>query len=478
MSYVPHTEPEKRRMLDALGLSSIDSLFEAIPAELQLQRPLAIPPPMSEIELRRHFRELADCDEDVSRRPCFLGAGLYDHYVPSIVATVTGRSEFATAYTPYQPEMSQGTLQTIYEFQSMVAHLTGMDVANASMYDGASALAEAVLMAADLTGRSDIVLPRTVHPSWRRVVETYVAALDLHLISGETGVRDRSGATQGGSGVRGGAPAALTPHPSSLTPASSLITERTACVVIQQPNFFGGVEDLREIGDLAHRAGALLVVAANPIALGLLPAPGDEGADIVVGDGQPLGLGLNFGGPLVGFFAGRQEHLRRMPGRLVGVTTDTDGRRGYTLTLQTREQHIRRERATSNICTNQGLCMLAATTYLATMGPAGMREVAEQCLRKAHYARDRITEIPGFAPAFSGPFFHEFAVRCPIPPRQIYHTLRERGIVGGYALGRDYPELSDCMLFCVTEKRTRAEIDALAEALADIGAQPPLPADE
>jgi glycine dehydrogenase subunit 1 len=463
MSYVPHTEEEKRRMLDALGLPSIDSLFEAIPAELQLQRRLAVPPPMSEVELRRHFRELADRDEDVSRRPCFLGAGLYDHYVPSIVATVTGRSEFATAYTPYQPEMSQGTLQTIYEFQSMVAHLTGMDVANASMYDGASAMAEAVLMAADLTGRQDIVLPRTVHPSWRRVTETYVSALDLHLISPEA---------PGAHGVG--------THPAGTRPSAlaGLITERTACVVVQQPNFFGGVEAVREIGELAHRAGALLVVAANPIALGLLPAPGDEGADIVVGEGQPLGLGLNFGGPLVGFFAGRKEHLRRMPGRLVGVTTDAQGRRGYTLTLQTREQHIRREKATSNICTNQGLCMLAATTYLATMGPAGIREVAEQCLRKAHYAQERITEIPGFSPAFSGPFFHEFAVRCPAPPRQIYHTLRERGIVGGCALGRDYPELTDCMLFCVTEKRTRAEIDALAEALAEIGAQPPLPADE
>jgi glycine dehydrogenase subunit 1 len=459
MSYVPHTEADKRRVLDALGLRSIDNLFDAVPPELQLQRRLAIPPPMSEVELRRHFRELAECDEDVSRRPCFLGAGLYDHYVPAVVSTVTSRSEFATAYTPYQPEMSQGTLQTIYEFQSMVAHLTGMDVANASMYDGASALAEAVLMAADLTGRQNVVLPRTIHPSWRRVTETYVSALDLHLISPE-------------------APAARGTGPTPPSALAGLITERTACVVIQQPNFFGGVEAVREIGDLAHRAGALLVVAANPIALGLLPAPGDEGADIVVGDGQPLGLGLNGGGPLVGFFAGRTEHLRRMPGRLVGVTTDAQGRRGYTLTLQTREQHIRREKATSNICTNQGLCMLAATTYLATMGRAGLREVAEQCLRKAHYAQVQITEIPGFSAAFTGPFFHEFAVRCPVPPRQVYRYLRERGMVGGYPLGREYPELSDCMLFCVTEKRARGEIDALVEALAEIGAQPELPADE
>jgi glycine dehydrogenase subunit 1 len=446
MSYVPHTEAEKRRLLDALGLQGIDDLFDTIPAELQLGRRLAVPAPMPELALRRHFRELADRNEDVSRRPCFLGAGAYDHYVPAVVGTVIGRSEFYTAYTPYQPEMSQGTLQSIYEFQTLIAHLTGMDVANASMYDGASALAEAILMAVDLTGRTDVILPTSVHPAWRRVTETYVAALETHLICTDT------------------------PH-GTTSPASlaGLITERTACVVIQQPNFFGGVEAVREIAALAHQAGAFTIVAANPIALGLLPAPGDEGADIVVGEGQPLGLGLNFGGPLLGFFACRKEHVRRIPGRLVGATTDAHGRRGYTLTLQTREQHIRRERATSNICTNQGLCMLAATAYLSTMGRAGLREVAEQCLRKAHYAHEVITAVPGFSPAFPGPFFHEFAVRCPVPPRQINAHLRSRGLVGGYELGRDYPELPDCMLFCVTEKRTRAEIDALVEALAAVG---------
>src|SRR5438094_37817 len=333
MSYVRHTEAAKRRLLDALGLPSIDDLFDTIPAELQPGRRLAVPAPMPELALRRHVRELADRNEDVSRRPCFLGAGLYDHYVPSVVGAVIGRSEFATAYTPYQPEMSQGTLQTIYEFQSMVAHLTGMDVANASMYDGASALAEAVLMAADLTGRSDVILPRSVHPSWRRVTETYASALDIHLISEGKGTRDEGRGTrksQGPGAPFPSHPSSLIPHPSSL---AALITEQTACVVIQQPNFFGGVEALREIGALAHRAGALLVVAANPIALGLLPAPGDEGADLVVGEGQPLGLSLSFGGPLLGLFACRKEHLRRIPGRLVGVTTDAQGRRGYTLTL-------------------------------------------------------------------------------------------------------------------------------------------------
>ncbi len=455
MSYVPHTEDEKRRMLGALGLRSMDELFEQIPAGLQFHGRLGVPAAMPEMELRRHFRELAGANEAVSDRPCFLGAGLYDHYVPSVVGTVVGRGEFYTAYTPYQPEMSQGTLQAIYEFQSMVAHLTGMEVANASMYDGASALAEAVLMAIDLTGRSGVAMPRSVHPAWRRVTETYLAALDTHLVSPDT----TQGVLQ---------PAAL----------ASRITEKTACVVIQQPNFFGGVEAVREIADVAHAAGAMLIVAANPVALGLLAAPGDEGADIVVSEGQPLGLGLSFGGPLVGLFACRKEHIRRIPGRLVGRTTDAEGRRGFTLTLQTREQHIRRERATSNICTNQGLCMLAATAYMATMGKAGLREVAEQCLRKAHYAHGLITSLPGFSAAFSGPFFHEFAIRCPAPPRQINLALRDRGIVGGYDLGRDYPELSDCLLFCVTEKRTRAEIDALAEALGEIGSQPTLPTDE
>jgi glycine dehydrogenase subunit 1 len=455
MSYVPHTEAEKRRMLAALGVSDIDALFDMIPADLQFRQRLDVPPPMPEMELRRHAGELAARNEDVSRRPCFLGAGLYDHYVPSVVGTVVGRGEFYTAYTPYQPEMSQGTLQAIYEFQSMVAHLTGMEVANASMYDGASALAEAVLMATDITGRPHVVLPKSVHPNWRRVTETYTAALDLHLIAPDT--------------------------PQGVTQTSALagrITEKTACVVLQQPNFFGGVEAVREIAEQAHAAGALLIVAANPIALGLLPAPGTEGADIVVGEGQPLGLGLNFGGPLLGLFACRKEHVRRIPGRLVGATTDDAGRRGYTLTLQTREQHIRRERATSNICTNQGLCMLAATAYMALMGRAGVREVAEQCLRKAHYAHAAITNLAGFTAAFKGSFFHEFTVRCPVPPRQINALLREHGIVGGYDLGRDYPELSDCMLFCVTEKRTKSEIDALVEALGEIGGQPVLPEGE
>jgi glycine dehydrogenase subunit 1 len=340
--------------------------------------------------------------------------------------------------------MSQGTLQAIYEFQSMVAHLTGMEVANASMYDGASALAEAVLMAHDLTDRPEVLVARSVHPSWRRVIETYTVGLDLNLFE----IREVEG--------RG------TLDPSAVAAA---LTDRTAAVVVQQPGFFGCVEALQPIADAAHTRGALLVVAADPIALGLLRSPGTEGADIVVGEGQPLGLGLSYGGPLVGFFACRKEHVRRMPGRLVGATRDAAGNRGYTLTLQTREQHIRRDKATSNICTNQGLCMTAATAYLAVMGKSGLREVAELCLQKAHYARDRIAALSEFRPAFSAPFFKEFALRCERPPAEVNARLRDAGILGGYELGRDFPELADALLFCVTEKRTREEIDRLVEVL-------------
>jgi glycine dehydrogenase subunit 1 len=450
--FTPHTEAQVREMLAALGLSRVEELFDAVPAQLRRRDLLDVPPPMPEIELRRHFRELTSANRDASARPCFLGAGIYDHYVPAAVATVIGRSEFYTSYTPYQPEMSQGTLQAIYEFQTMVARLTGMDVANASMYDGATALAEAVLMAREITGRPEVIVARSVHPAWRRVTETYLSGLETHLV--EVGYD------------------ATDPLPSGtlgLAALEAALSERTACVAVQQPNFFGVVEPLAQIAERAHRAGALLIAGVNPIALGLLAPPGAAGADIVVGEGQPLGLGMNFGGPLVGLFACRTEHMRRMPGRIVGATVDGQGRRGYTLTLQTREQHIRRERATSNICTNQGLCMLAATAYLAFMGKSGLRDVASQCLQKAHYAFEQLTgsAVAGFRPAFGAPFFHEFALRCSIPPVEVNQRLAEAGILGGYPLGRDYPELSDSLLLCVTEQRSKEEIDALADTLTE-----------
>jgi glycine dehydrogenase subunit 1 len=442
MAYTPHTQTQKQEMLESLGLERLEQLFDRLPPAVRLDRPLAIAPGLSEMELRRHFARLAARNRPVTEQACFLGAGLYDHYVPSVVGTVLGRGEFYTAYTPYQPEMSQGTLQAIFEFQTMVCQLTGMDVANASMYDGASALAEAVIMACDITGRDEAVLPPGIHPAWRQVTQTYVDGLGIRLRSLEL---DR-GFTAPGA-VR------------------DAIGGETACVVVQQPNFFGSVEPLRQLGEVAKAVGALLVVGANPVALGLLETPGAQGADIVVAEGQPLGLGLNFGGPLVGLFGARAEHVRKMPGRLVGESRDHEGRQGYVLTLQTREQHIRRERATSNICTNQGLCMLAATTYLSVMGRQGLRDVARQCLQKSHYAQERITALPGYAPAFSAPFFHEFAVRCPRPALEIAADLAERGILAGYPLGRDYPPLEDCLLVAVTEQRTREEIDRLVEAL-------------
>jgi glycine dehydrogenase subunit 1 len=442
MAYTPHTDTQKQRMLRALSLDGLDQLFETVPAGVRLNRPLDVPSAMSEIELRRHFAAIAARNRPATEQLCFLGAGLYDHYVPSVVGTVIGRSEFYTAYTPYQPEMSQGTLQAIYEFQTMIAELTGMDVANASMYDGASALAEAVIMACDITGRDEALLPPGIHPAWRQVTQTYVEGLGIRLRTLDTG---------------GG--------PTAPSVAGEAVGMETACLVVQQPNFFGCVEPLRALGEAAKRAGTCLVVAADPIALGLLAAPGSQGADIVVGEGQPLGLGLNFGGPLLGIFATKQEYVRKIPGRLVGETRDHEGRTGYVLTLQTREQHIRRERATSNICTNQGLCMLAATAYLSVMGRQGLAAVARQCVQKSHYAQARIAELPGFRAAFDAPFFKEFTVRCPRPAAEIVRDLAARGILAGYPLARDYPGMEDCLLVAVTEQRTKQDIDRLVAAL-------------
>ena len=444
MAYTPHTPAQELEMLQTLGLERVEQLFEQqIPAALRLGRPLDISPGMSEIELRRHFAELAGANRSAGEQLCFLGAGLYDHYVPSIVPTIILRGEFHTAYTPYQPEMSQGTLQAIFEFQTMIAALTGMDVANASMYDGATALAEAVILAAGVTNRDEAVLAG-VHPAWVQVARTYVEGLGIRVVEAPcpAGIADRAWLEEKlGSG--------------------------TAVLAVQTPNFFGSLEDLPALSRLAHQAGALFVVGANPIPLGLLEPPGALGADVVVGEGQPLGLGLNFGGPLVGFFAARQKFLRQMPGRLVSATQDRQGRTGYVLTLQTREQHIRRERATSNICTNQGLMMLAATVYLSTLGKQGLRDVASQCLQKAHYAAARLAAVPGYRLKFAAPFFHEFVLQCPGPARNVVSRLAARGILAGYALGTDYSDLEDCLLVAVTEKRTREEIERFAAALAE-----------
>ncbi len=444
MGYVPHTEADRQRMLEAIGVDSTDRLFEVVPEESRYPS-LHLPPGLSEMEVVRLLQGLAEENADLDHHPCFLGAGAYRHFIPAVVDHVLRRGEFYTAYTPYQPEASQGTLTAIYEYQSMICDLTGMDVTNASLYDGASALAEAALMAARITRREELVVARNVHPAYRQVVRTYTQGLGLPIR--EVGY-DRHGRVD-------------------LASARESLSSASACLIVQHPNFFGCLENLSSASELARRVGALLVVCVDPIALGLFRPPGEEGADLVVGEGQSLGNPLSFGGPYLGFLACRQEYMRQLPGRLVGMTTDSQGRRGFVLTLQAREQHIRREKATSNICSNEALVALAATVYLAAMGKQGLRQVAELSFHKAHYAARQIEGLPGFALPF-GDFFKEFVVKTPLSPRQVNGRLWERGIVGGYDLGRDYPELADGLLFCVTEMNPKEEIDALVEVLGEI----------
>jgi glycine dehydrogenase subunit 1 len=442
MSYVPHTDSDRAAMLAEIGIGAIGDLFLDVPESVRYPE-LKLPPPLSELEILAELRAISEENADLDHHACFLGAGAYNHFVPSVVGHVIGRSEFYTAYTPYQPEISQGTLQAIFEYQSMVCALTGMDVANASHYDGATSLAEAALMAVNITRgkRRKIIVSPTVHPEYRATLRTYTPGPDLTISDLQY------------------------PIPNTQFDAD------TACLIIQNPNFFGQLTEASELNQLAeavHAAGALLIVNTDPISLGLFTPPGEYGADIVVGEGQPLGNPLNFGGPYLGVFACREEYMRKMPGRLVGETVDTQGRRGFVLTLSAREQHIRRERATSNICTNQALCALAAGAYLAAMGKSGLRKVAELCYHKAHYAAQQIAAIPGFDLVGDKPFFKEFVVRCPRPPGEINQALLERGIIGGYDLGHDYPHLENHTLLCVTEMNTRAEIDSLVEALEEV----------
>jgi len=434
-------------MQQAMGLSSVDELFGVIPAEKRYPA-LELPSPLSEIEVRRLLADLAERNADLEHYASFLGAGSYHHFVPSVVDSVISRGEFYTAYTPYQPEVSQGTLTAIYEFQTMVCALMGMDVANASMYDGATALAEAGLMAARVTRRHKIVVASTIHPRYRQVLRTYTQGMGMEIM--EAGRADDG--TVDGSEVE------------------RLLDDATAALIVQHPNFLGCMEDLEPLSELAHAVGALLVVCADPIALGLFRAPGDCGADIVVGEGQCLGSPPSYGGPYVGLFACRQKYVRQMPGRLVGAATDAQGRRGFVLTMQPREQHIRREKATSNICSNEALVALAACTYLAVLGKQGLRKAAELCYHKAHYAAQGIAALPGYERLF-GVFFKEFAIRTPVPAARVNELLWKRGIIGGYELAKDCPDLAECLLFCVTEMHTRAQIDRLVEALEEIGKQ-------
>ncbi|HIQ20966.1 MAG TPA: aminomethyl-transferring glycine dehydrogenase subunit GcvPA [Planctomycetes bacterium] len=441
MAYIPNTDPERRAMLEAVGAVSLEELFAPIPADLRLQRPLNLPAAMGELELTAHMNRLAAANTSADGAVCFLGAGSYDHFVPSLCDFVGSRSEFSTAYTPYQPEASQGTLQAMFEYQTLVARLTGMDVSNASLYEGASAAAEAVLMALAATGRQQVVTAASVHPEYRQVLATYLANLDVQT--------------------------ATLPTPQGVVDPQELeaqLTPQTACVLVQHPNFFGALEPVERLAELAHRAGAVFIVAVDPISLGLLKPPGQYGADIVVAEGQSLGNPMSFGGPYLGIMACRQEFVRRMPGRLVGQTVDRHGRRCWVLTLQTREQHIRRHKATSNICTNQGLMALRAAVYLAAMGPEGLRRVASLCLQRAHYARQQLAARARLEPVFSAPTFKEFVVR--VPGGQVERLLeaaRQRGILAGVPLRRWYPQWQDCLLVAVTEKRTKAEIDRLVE---------------
>ncbi len=447
MSYLPATPLDRARMLQVIGADSTDELFADVPVSAR-RTSLNIPTELSEIEVMRLLRDLSDRNADLGRYPCFLGAGAYYHYIPSVVGAITGRSEFYTSYTPYQPEVSQGTLQTIYEFQSMVAALTGMEIANASMYDGASALAEAVIMAANITGRGSAILASSINPDFRRVVTTYVQGLNVSAAPDSYNLAGQLD------------PATLRQH----------LGVDVASVVVQYPNFFGGVEDLEALAEVTHAAGALLVVVVNPVSLGILTPPGDFGADIVVGEGQPLGIPLSFGGPYLGLFATRERFIRNLPGRIVGATTDTKGNRGFVLTFQTREQHIRREKATSNICSNEALCALASTVYLAYLGKSGLRQVAELCLQNAHYLAAKIADLPGYRLTFNGPFFNEFAVRCPVSPKSLNARLQDAGIIGGFPLGVDYPELADSLLLCATEMTRKTDMDRLVSVLGRSGA--------
>src|SRR5499427_4960036 len=401
-------------MLQDIGCDRIEDLFEQVPENLKLTGPIGIGHPLSEPELLNHFRQLAS--RNAVDYQSFLGAGAYSHFIPTVIDPLISRSEFLTAYTPYQPELSQGTLQYIFEFQTMLCQLTGMDVANASLYDGSTAVAEAVLMAERVTRRSKFVMADTIHPQYREVVAAYTRNLGHDVVTaapGETGAID---------------------------PASLRVDKETAAVVVQSPNFFGCIEDLQAIAEVAHQSGALLVVAiSEPLSLGILRSPGECGADIVVGEGQSFGIPLSFGGPYLGLFASLEKYVRQMPGRLAGEAYDAHGNRGYVLTLSTREQHIRREKATSNICTNQGLFALMATIYLATMGRRGLQEVARQNLQKAHYAASEIAKLDGFEMEFPATFFNEFVVRTPRPASQVLKRLLDERIIGGIALDGYYP---------------------------------------
>jgi len=440
--YTSATDADREQMLAAIGASSVDELFSDIPAGVRLDRPLELPAGMTEQAVYERLAELASRNTGAEDEITFLGAGMYDHYVPAIVDSITQRSEFLTPYTPYQPEISQGTLQAMFEFQTSISELTGLPVASAGLYEGPSSVAAAAYLARGATGRPKFLVSRGLHPHSREALETYSAGYG-------TSVEDIA--------LAGGA--------TDLAALEAAVDDDTAAVFLQQPNFLGSVEDLAALAPVAKSTGALLVVAVDALTLGVLRPPGDFGADVAVGEGQPLGNRLDYGGPSVGFFAAREEHIRRMPGRIAGETTDVDGRRGFVLTLQTREQHIRREKATSNICTSQQLNALAATIYLSWLGRPGIVELGELMTQRTAYARERLAAVEGIEPLHAQPAVREFAVSLDAPVDGVLRRCAADGINAGYPLGHDYPEWPNGLLIAITERRTRAHIDLLADAL-------------
>jgi glycine dehydrogenase subunit 1 len=438
--YIPHTEEDIRKMLDALGLKKLEDLFQAIPKEYRLSKPLNLPEPLSEPDLLRHIQGL-----QVPMMSGFIGAGAYYHFIPAVVSHLVSRSEFSTAYTPYQPEISQGTLQAIFEYQTLMCQLTGMEVSNASMYDGASSLAEAVLMAHRITKRRKVLLSQTVHPEYRRVIQTYIDPDQQEIIL--IPYQKKEGRTD-------------------EKVLLDLPKEDVSAVVIQSPNFFGVIEDLQRIGERIHDCGGLLIAGfSEAVAYGMLQPPGAMGADIVAGEGQSLGIPVSYGGPYLGIFATLETFVRNMPGRLVGETIDLEGKRGFVLTLATREQHIRRERATSNICTNEGLCALMATVFLSCLGKEGLKELAMMNLSKAEYVKKIVSRIRGCKLNFTGATFNEFVLRIEKEPEEVLEKLRKERILGGLPLEKFYPELDHHLLVTVTEMNRKEEIDRWGEAM-------------
>ena len=444
--YLPMTTEDEKEMLQTIGVDSIDDLFSDIPSNVRFKGEYAIKPAKSESALLKELAEMAAKNADLKSYSSFLGAGVYDHYMPVIVDHVISRSEFYTAYTPYQPEISQGELQAIFEFQTMICELTGMDVANSSMYDGGTALAEAAMLAAGSTRRKKLLVSEAVHPESRAVLATYAKGqyIDLQVVPCKDGVTD-------------------------LEKLAEQIDGDTAGFIVQYPNFFGRIENLAEVEKLVHAQKAMMIVSSNPLSLGVLTPPGKFGADIVIGDAQPFGIPAAFGGPHCGYFAVTTKLMRKVPGRLVGQTVDEEGKRGFVLTLQAREQHIRRDKATSNICSNQALNALAASVAMTALGKQGVKEMAVQNIQKAHYTKEAL-KSNGLEIAFEGPSFNEFVVKVNGSVQEVNRLLLKKGMIGGYDLGRDYPELEGCMLVAVTELRTREEIDTFAKELGDFHA--------